>query len=292
MKAIIQHLRFGFSLLILPTYIYALAFVPNISILNTLLVFIVMHVLVYPSSNAYNSVNDQDEGSIGLIEQPMPVPKQLSSICLMMDLVAAAASFYLHWIIGICVLACIIMSRAYSYRPIRLKKYALLSYIIVASMQGGFTFIIFYLGSFTSPEILLKAQAIDTQLYLHALVCTFFIGAIYPLTQIYQHEQDKADGVITISARLGIRGTFVFAAIMFLLATLTHCYLCMQNGDFKSVFVFFICTSPSTFYFINWFRKAYQNEAEANFKNVLKQSVLSCICLLIYFSYYFIQYKL
>jgi hypothetical protein len=41
-------------------------------------------------------------------------------------------------------------------------------------------------------------------------VASLFIGSVYPLTQIYQHEADKKDGVTTISYKLGYVGTFFF----------------------------------------------------------------------------------
>jgi len=50
-------------------------------------------------------------------------------------------------------------------------------------------------------------------------VASFFIGSVYPLTQIYQHETDKNDGVISISYKLGYNGTFVFSVYYFSVAT-------------------------------------------------------------------------
>src|SRR3954471_3392589 len=47
------------------------------------------------------------------------------------------------------------------------------------------------------------------------LIATLLIGAYYPLTQIYQHEEDSARGDVTISILLGIKGTFIFSASMF-----------------------------------------------------------------------------
>ena len=60
--------------------------------------------------------------------------------------------------------------------------------------------------------------------------CTFQIAGVYPLTQIYQHEQDLADGVTTISYKLGYRGTFIFSAIMFGL-----CNVCYFMYDKKGM---------------------------------------------------------
>jgi 1,4-dihydroxy-2-naphthoate octaprenyltransferase len=50
-------------------------------------------------------------------------------------------------------------------------------------------------------------------------VASLFIGSVYPLTQIYQHEADKKDGVTSLSYKLGYSGTFVFSGIWFSIAT-------------------------------------------------------------------------
>ncbi len=82
-----------------------------------------------------------------------------------------------------------------------------------------------------------------------AIACYFFIGTIYPLTQIYQHEADANDGVKTISLLLGTKGTFLFSGSMFLLATL-FIYLSFQgvNTSITSG-LFVLMMLPATIYF-------------------------------------------
>ena len=50
------------------------------------------------------------------------------------------------------------------------------------------------------------------------IAASLLIGGFYPLTQIYQHDADRKDGVLSISARLGYRGTFIFCAVVYSLA--------------------------------------------------------------------------
>jgi 1,4-dihydroxy-2-naphthoate octaprenyltransferase len=71
------HLRFFFSVFLLPVFFFALSQVPEINWNNAILTFIIWHLLVYPASNGYNSFFDKDEGSIALIEKPPPVDKSL-----------------------------------------------------------------------------------------------------------------------------------------------------------------------------------------------------------------------
>ena len=53
------------------------------------------------------------------------------------------------------------------------------------------------------------------------MASSLLIGGFYPLTQIYQHEEDIKDGVKTISYKLGYRGTFIFTGIIYVLAFFT-----------------------------------------------------------------------
>ena len=87
------------------------------------MLFIILHLLVYPSSNGYNSLMDKDEGSIGGIKDPSAVPTQMFAISIIFDALALALTFlyFDHWSM-LFLLAYILASRAYSYRQIRLKK--------------------------------------------------------------------------------------------------------------------------------------------------------------------------
>ncbi|HMT35427.1 MAG TPA: hypothetical protein PKC41_06190, partial [Chitinophagaceae bacterium] len=75
MKSILQHLRFPFSILLLPAFLFSYYFVdiPTPQPFTFGLLFFILHFFVYPASNAYNSTQDRDEGSVGLIKNPLPI---------------------------------------------------------------------------------------------------------------------------------------------------------------------------------------------------------------------------
>src|SRR5215211_5041322 len=88
-----QLLRFHFSVFLLPVYLFALSQVPQIDWPGALLVFIILHVLVYPSSNGYNSYMDRDTGPIGGVEKPLQPTGQLFHASVIMDVVAVTTGF-------------------------------------------------------------------------------------------------------------------------------------------------------------------------------------------------------
>ncbi len=58
---------------------------------------------------------------------------------------------------------------------------------------------------------------------------TLIIGSFYPLTQLYQHKQYKADNVKTISMLLGYKGTFLMAKSTFFIALMLIGYYFATN---------------------------------------------------------------
>jgi len=111
-QSTIQLLRFHFSFFLMPIYWFALSQVPAINWLNAVLVFIVLHVLVYPASNGYNSYMDKDETAIGGLEKPLQPTRQLFIVTVVMDSMAVLLSLLVSIYFCLGVLLYILVSRA------------------------------------------------------------------------------------------------------------------------------------------------------------------------------------
>ncbi|WP_204268506.1 hypothetical protein, partial [Escherichia coli] len=70
--------------------------------------------------------------------------------------------------------------------------------------------------------------------------------------QIYQHEQDKADGVTTISMLLGKRGTFIFCGLLYTIAFSCLGFYMQSIGAIKQFFILQIFFVPVIVYFLIW----------------------------------------
>jgi 4-hydroxybenzoate polyprenyltransferase len=274
-KNTIKLLRLPFSLLLMPIFLLALSQINgHFSMLEALIPFLIIHLLVYPASNGYNSYVDRDEGSIGGLEKP-PMPTiKLFYVTLIMDFTAIIASFLLvNTAFALSLLAYILASRAYSSRQIRLKKYPIWGFLVVVIFQGAFTYFMSHLGITKS-----FLDINDSNIWILA-ACSFQIAGVYPLTQIYQHQQDLADGVTTISYKLGYKGTFIFSGIMFALCNVCYfLYFSHLNhlSDFFTVQLFFI---PIVSFFVYWFFLVLKNTDQANFKNTMYMNLIAAICM-------------
>ena len=266
----IQLLRFHFSFFLMPLFWFALSQVMEINKAHALLIFIILHVLVYPSSNGYNSYMDRDTGSIGGIKNPQQPTTQLYYITLLMDGLALLLSLFISNYFFAGILLFIAASRAYSYRGIRLKKYPFIGYLTVIIFQGALVYFIVRHGCSQSKTLHISCSAM--------LGSSLLIGAFYPLTQIYQHRQDAADGVQSISARLGYRGTFIFSAIVFIMAMISLAWYFGNNLELDRFFMIQIFMLPALVYFFWWMSKVFANEQAANFKNTMTMNLIGSLC--------------
>jgi 1,4-dihydroxy-2-naphthoate octaprenyltransferase len=200
----------------------------------------------------------------------MQPTKQLFYVSVMMDVVAIILSMIISIYFAAGILLYILASRVYSYRGIRLKKFPVIGYLTVIVFQGALVFGLVYHGCSETRTLDLPAEAM--------VPAALLIGGFYPLTQIYQHEADKKDGVLTISALLGYRGTFIFTACIYILAFGTMAYwfiATLQATQFYILQIFFI---PVLVYFFIWAKKVWKNKAEANFKNTMRMNILASVC--------------
>jgi 1,4-dihydroxy-2-naphthoate octaprenyltransferase len=114
-------------------------------------------------------------------------------------------------------------------------------------------------------------------------IASLFMGSIYPLTQIYQHEADIKDGVISISYKLGYIGTFIFSAILFSIATVLLFYYFNLKHQQIALVLFLILMLPVITNLSIWFNSVRKNIANANFENTMTMNLLTSICMNLYF---------
>ncbi|SDM11605.1 1,4-dihydroxy-2-naphthoate octaprenyltransferase [Catalinimonas alkaloidigena] len=272
-------LRLPFSVHLLPIYLFALSQTPQIDLWRALTVFVLLHLLVYPASNGYNSYQDRDETPIGGLEHPPLPTRQLYNVTLMMDAAAVLLGLVLGWTFALMLLLYILASRAYSYRGIRLKKYPVLGFLTVFVFQGAFTFLLSYQGisgvawsNILSPAVLYAM-----------LVSSCFIGGVYPLTQVYQHEADRANGDQTLSLLLGFRGTFLFSGALFGLATVGLWLLFRTKEQFGAFWLFLLFMLPVVSYFTVWLVNVRRDVQQASFRNTMRMNQIAACCMILYF---------
>jgi 4-hydroxybenzoate polyprenyltransferase len=274
-KNTIKLLRIPFSFFLMPIFLLALSQSgQQITSFNVIVSFCIMHLLVYPSSNGYNSYIDKDEESIGGLEKPPMATKKLYYLTLIMDALAILfAVIFISSLFAACIFLYMLASRAYSSKEIRLKKYPYIGFFIVILFQGAFTYYMCYAGIADHG-----LELNGTVLYL-LLASSFQIAGAYPLTQIYQHQQDLKDGVVTISYKLGYIGTFIFSGLMFVITTILYLLNFNASNQLNQFYIIQIFFLPIVIYYFYWFIKVLKNKNEANFKHTMLMNVIASTCM-------------
>ncbi|HEY1407052.1 MAG TPA: UbiA family prenyltransferase, partial [Spirochaetota bacterium] len=219
-KSTLIHLRFPFSYFLMPVFMLSLATSNHVIVWKAVLSFIIIHLFLFTASNGFNSYYDRDTESIGGIEKPPVVTPDLLWVTLLFDLIAVILAFIISPIFSLGIFLYGIGSKLYSWDQVRLKRKPIVSWLAVGFFQGFIIFVLSY-GSFDSGGY---SGIIHSSVYLPAILCSLFMLGAYPMTQIYQHREDRRRGDRTISMLLGIRGTFILTSIVFLIVLISFVF--------------------------------------------------------------------
>ncbi len=280
------HLRIPFSYFLLPVYLFGITVGPNLSESRLLWTFAILHLFLYPASNGYNSYFDKDEKSIGGLRNPPPVDKGLFHLSFLFDTIAfVLAAFLVNWQFTVMIIIYSMVSRGYSHPSVRLKKYAWLSWFVAGFFQGAWVVGAVFLGlnDFDFAHLLKPHVAYP------ALLASALLWGSYPMTQVYQHEEDAKRGDRTLSLKLGIKGTFLFTGICFAVASGLFYLYFVSYAQARYGLIFLLAMSPVVVYFGWWFLKVLKTEEAADFTNTMRLNFLSATCLGGFFLYYFLN---
>jgi 4-hydroxybenzoate polyprenyltransferase len=145
---------------------------------------------------ALNSAFDQDEGDIAYLRNPPPPPRRLAAFALLLMAGGQVAALALPPAYQAAYAVCFVLSVLYSVPPIRLKAVAGADWLI---NMVGFGTLTPYAGWAATGRPLGATEAIVLLAF-----CPLF-AALYPLTQLYQLEEDRRRGDRTLALILGVR---------------------------------------------------------------------------------------
>jgi 4-hydroxybenzoate polyprenyltransferase len=278
-KSTLLHLRIPFSLFLMPVYTFALSQADHLNLQRVVLVFVILHIFLYPASNGFNSYFDKDEDSIGGLEKPPEVQKDLLWASLAFDAIALGLGFLIGWRFVLMIFLYGLVSKAYSWDGIRLKKMPIIGWLTVGIFQGAFTYLT-CLQAFDGYDF---SSLLQLDLIFPALLTSLLLMGSYPMTQVYQHEEDARRGDVTLSRMLGIRGTFHFTALFFLAANAGFLFYFLQFHSLWHFLLFQLFLLPSLLYFGAWYLRVRKNEEAADFQSTMRLNMLSSLSMIAFF---------
>ena len=245
------------------------------------LVFVVLHLLIYPASNGFNSYFDKDEDSIGGLKVPPKVTEELYWVSLALDVIGTLLALVISWQFAGMVVIYGLVSKAYSHPSVRLKKYPIVGWLAAGIFQGYFTFMMTLVALSHEPS----QDWLNPSLQFPAILSTMLLFGSYPMTQVYQHEEDSRRGDKTISLRLGILGTFVFTGIFFTCSVggFWFYFLNYSPIGLQGAIVFQLLLLPVLVYFLRWFFQVRKDVKAADFERTMQLNWLSSMVFNIFF---------
>lgn len=264
-------MRIPFSIFLMPVYWFALINV-QVDVSKAILVFFTLHLFLFPASNGYNSYFDRDEKSIGGLKNPPRVTKELWYLILIFDFLSILFATIVSPAFAFMAFIYLVLSKAYSYDKIRLKKFPVIGALTVVIFQGFWTYMMVQVGV-SASEIFYRENL------LLAVVSSLFLLGSYPITQIYQHDEDSKNGVRSLSLFLGVNGTFIFSSLAFLLASLMLIYLFLSALYLNYVIIYIAAMLPVNIYFLKWYRDYRKGKPVITFERTMKLNALSSLLL-------------
>jgi 4-hydroxybenzoate polyprenyltransferase len=145
---------------------------------------------------ALNSAFDRDEGDIAYLRRPPPPPRYLAGFSIALMAAGQILAFRLPAPYPMIYAVCFVLSLAYSVPPLRLKGVPGADWII---NMWGFGTLTPYAGWSATGVPINGAGGLVLLAF-----CPLF-AALYPLTQLYQLEEDTRRGDRTLACVLGVR---------------------------------------------------------------------------------------
>jgi 1,4-dihydroxy-2-naphthoate octaprenyltransferase len=205
LRLYLPHLRLPFQLTLAPIFLWGALLSGGQWGWGTIAAFLSLHVFLYPAATAFNSTYDKDEGPVGGLETPPPVPDGL----LRFSVALGAAGVLLALPAGPAFTVLYALAAgwtaAYSHPATRWKAGPLSSALTIALGQGAIGFAAGWAaaGPLDVADPLLLAGAASAALTAVGL---------YPVTQVFQIEEDRARGDRTLAVTLGAAGALRLGA--------------------------------------------------------------------------------
>ena len=176
---------------------------------EAVLALVIWVVFLNGGTLAINSVYDRDEGDIGYLNKPPPLPRYLLHFSVALLVGGQLLAFMLPLGFQIAYAICFVLSVLYSVPPFRFKAVAGVDWVI--NMWGFGTLTPYAAWAATGRPL-----DVGHGLILLAF-CPLFAG-LYPLTQLYQFDEDRRRGDRTLALILGMRASLIVALGCTLLA--------------------------------------------------------------------------
>lgn len=176
--------------------------------------FLNVHILLYGGATAFNSWWDKDEGPIGGLKHPPKMSRWMRDVSLLFIFAGWMWSYIVGWPYFIVYGISLVLFWLYSTPLARWKGHPVLSLIAIGISTGlNSVFLGFWAAAGVFSPIIL----------LSGIGASFILLSLYPVSQIYQADEDSRRGDKTFFIEFGRRGVKRFFTIAYLVGLTLLC---------------------------------------------------------------------
>lgn len=209
--AYLRHLRLPFQLTLAPIFLWGALLSGGGWDAEATAAFLALHLFLYPAATAFNAAYDRDVGPVSGMEVPPEAPPHLAGFALVLALAGAGLAAFAGAAFLLAYALIAGWTAAYSHPATRWKASPWQSALAIALGQGALGFAAGWIAT-AGPEGgagLLAAGAAGSALTALGL---------YPATQVFQIEEDRARGDRTLAVALGPRRALRLGSLALLAA--------------------------------------------------------------------------
>lgn len=203
------HLRLHYQFFILSGgYLMAALFVQDINWTQYSLQFLNVHVLLFGGATAYNSWWDKDEGAIGGLKHPPKMNKWMWVVSMLIQYIGLVWALFIGTQYAIIYIFSMLLFWLYSTPLARWKGKPFLSLLAIGVSTGTNSFLMGYIAAGASPISLMQI--------ITALGVASIFLSLYPVSQVFQTEEDQKRGDRTFAILYGLKGVKVLFIVLFI----------------------------------------------------------------------------
>lgn len=161
-----------------------------------------VHLLLFGGATAYNTYWDKDEGPVGGLRRVPPMSKWMHPASLLIQLPGLIAGWWIGLEYMLIYLIAMLMFWFYSSPLFRWKGRPLLSLVAIGISTGWCGF---WLGSLSAGGDLSNPIA-----WAGSIGVMFIILSMYPMSQVYQVDEDRKRGDHTFTSEYGLENVRAF----------------------------------------------------------------------------------
>jgi 1,4-dihydroxy-2-naphthoate octaprenyltransferase len=205
---LVVHLRPVFQLLLAPIFLWGWLLSGGGWSPAVVVAFVAFHLFLYGGATAFNSYYDRDVGPVGGLATPPPVADELLPFSLAVQALGALLAWLADPLVFAVYVGFLVLSLAYSHPRVRLKARPITSLVVVGLGQG----VLAFLGAWAANRREL-ASAWSAEGVLGAAAAALVVVGLYPLTQLFQVDEDRARGDRTFAVTWGAAASFGVALL-------------------------------------------------------------------------------